>query len=180
MPLNSGVTSRMEVRPLIKADASAFQVLRLSALRECPAAFGSSYEEECGIPVAAVSMRISETAERCVFGAFDQAELIGCIGLQRESKCKLAHKAFIWGMYVSPPYHNRGIGRQLLTQALQRAGAMPGLRQINLSVTAANSAALTLYENMGFRPFGTELNSLLISGELYNEVHMARSIRGES
>jgi len=42
----------MELRTLDSRDAAAFQALRLTALRECPTAFCSSYEEECDIPLA--------------------------------------------------------------------------------------------------------------------------------
>ena len=170
----------MEIRPLTKADASAFHALRLSALRECPEAFGSSFEEESDIPIAVVSDRIAATANHCLFGAFDQADLVGCIGLRRETKRKLAHKALVWGMYVAPSYHSKGIGRQLLAEALQLAESMAGLRQVKLSVTAANAAAITLYESMGFRSFGVELNSLLLDGVFHNEIHMVRYAKGDT
>ena len=36
----------MQIRELVPDDAKVFQALRLAALRECPSAFASSYEEE--------------------------------------------------------------------------------------------------------------------------------------
>ena len=83
-------------------------------------------------------------------------------------------------MYVAPSYHSKGIGRQLLAEALQLAESMAGLRQVKLSVTAANAAAITLYESMGFRSFGVELNSLLIDGAFHNEIHMVRYAKGDT
>jgi ribosomal protein S18 acetylase RimI-like enzyme len=154
-----------------------FQALRLSALRESPSAFSSSYGEECDIPIAVVAARIAPSADRCLFGAVDQSGLVGCIGLQREKGHKLAHKAYIWGMYVGPLHRNRGIGHELMARAIAHATSMPGLLSITLSVTKGNSAAFKLYEKMGFRVFGIEPGAMLIDGELLDEIHMIRSIK---
>ena len=170
----------MEIRALTEDDAGTFQALRLNALRECPSAFSSSYGEECDIPIEAISARIAGTADRRLFGAFDQSGLVGCIGLQRETKLKHAHKAQIWGMYVAPLHRNQGIGRALIVNVLDFAAAMPGLRNITLSVTRGNSAAVMLYEKMGFTAFGVEPDAMLIDNQLHDEVHMIRSAKGEA
>jgi hypothetical protein len=94
----------LNIRILQAQDAGTFQALRLSALRECPTAFSSSYEEECDIPLARVGERLAPIADRAVFGAFDDAVLIGTTGLRREQPRKLSHKATIWGVYVAPGY----------------------------------------------------------------------------
>lgn len=90
----------MHIRELGSENARVFQVLRLAALRECASAFASSYEEECETPIAVVADRLAAKADRCVLGAWLGSDLIGMLGLQREEMRKLAHKAFIWGMYV--------------------------------------------------------------------------------
>ena len=89
------------VRELGAADAAAFQALRLRGLAECPAAFAASHDEECGRPEAEVADRLRGGPDRCVLGAFRGAALVGCLGVDRERKRKLAHKAFLWGMYVA-------------------------------------------------------------------------------
>lgn len=164
----------MEIRILQESDAPQFQRLRLSALRECPAAFSSSYEEECDIPLARVAERLSPTADRAVFGAFVGEELAGMVGLRRESHRKLRHKADIWGVYVAPASRKTGVGRRLLEAALHHAAAMPGLRQLTLGVNAANPAAMALYRALGFEPFGIEKGFMMIDGVLHDEVHMVR------
>jgi RimJ/RimL family protein N-acetyltransferase len=163
----------MDLRVLSPEDAAAFQPLRLNALRECPTAFSSSYEEECDIPLARVAERLTPTAEQAVFGAFEDGALIGTTGLKRESRRKLAHKAFIWGVYVAPPFRNRGVGRLLLQEALAHAASMPGLRQVSLGANAANPASIALYQSVGFEPYGVEKGFLLVDGVLYDEIHMA-------
>lgn len=165
----------MEIRALNEGDVGTFQALRLSALRDRPSAFGSSFDEECDIPIEAISERIAGTPGRCLFGAFDQSDLAGCIGLQRETGLRHAHKAHICGMYVAPLHRNKGIGRALIVNVLDFAAAMPGLRNITLSVTQGNSAAAMLYEKVGFTTFGVEPDARLIDDQLHDEIHMCRS-----
>jgi len=166
----------VEIRHLNPADAGAFQTLRLSALRECPTTFASSYEEEREIPMLTVAERLAVRADRCVIGAFEGADLVGNVGLRREEKLKLAHKAFIWGMYVAPAFRRHGVGGRLLGQALAQAASMPGVRQINLGVNAANAPAIALYEALGFEPFGLERGFMLIDGVPHDEILMSRCV----
>jgi RimJ/RimL family protein N-acetyltransferase len=163
----------VNIRVLLAEDAAAFQALRLQALLECPTAFSSSYEEERDSPLAVIAERLAPAEGRAVFGAFDAQRLVASVGIQREHQRKLAHKAFIWGMYVDPSFRGQGVGRQLLERALAHAASMPGLRQVNLGVNAANTAAIALYEAVGFERFGVERGFLLVDGVLHDEIHMA-------
>ena len=88
-------------RRLIPTDAAAWQSLRLTALRDSPSAFSASYEEECDTQLAAIAAHMAPGSGRYRFGAFDGAELIGVAGTGRESGPKVAHKAFIRGVYQS-------------------------------------------------------------------------------
>jgi ribosomal protein S18 acetylase RimI-like enzyme len=162
----------MQIRELISSDAAEFQALRLQGLTESPSAFSSSYDEECGLSPGLVAERLTPTPERCVFGAFQASLLVGILGLKREAQQKISHKAFIWGMYVAPNHRKSGIGHALVSAALAKAACMQGMRQVNLGVNAANTAALALYEKCGFKPFGIERGFMLLDGQLHDEVHM--------
>ena len=59
---------------------------------------------------------------------------------------------------------------------LEFAESIHGMRQVHLRVNAANSAAIALYEAVGFRSFGLERGAMLIDGELHDEIMMARSV----
>jgi ribosomal protein S18 acetylase RimI-like enzyme len=166
----------IQIRELVSKDADVFQALRLAALRECPSAFASSYEEEHQTQIAVVAESLVAKADRCMLGAWLGSELVGILGLQREEMRKLAHKAFIWGMYVAPGARRRGVGRQLIDQALVRARSMNGVRQVNLGVNATNAEAIALYEAAGFTKFGIERGFMLLDGELHDELHMVRNI----
>src|SRR4051812_1689574 len=77
----------MQIRRLESADVPAWRALRLRALREQPEAFTSSYEEDAAQPLAAAQDRIA-SASFAAWGAFEQAELCGIVGLQREGRAK--------------------------------------------------------------------------------------------
>lgn len=166
----------MQVRELGPDDASAFQALRLAALQECPSAFASSYAEECETPVDVVAQRLIAKEDRCVVGAWIGTDVVGMLGLKRENAPKLAHKAYLWGMYVAPIARRRGIGRKLIAEALSRAAGMGGVRQVKLGVNAANAQAIALYEVAGFRSFGVERGFMLVDGVLHDEIMMVRNI----
>jgi len=166
----------MELRVLESADAAAFSRLRLAALRECPTAFSSSYEEECDIPLARRAERMAPGRDNAIFGAFDGPDLVGTVGLHRERGLKLAHKAVIWGVYVAPSFRQRGVGRLLLERALAHAASLPGLLQVTLGVNTENTAAIALYTSLGFETFGLERGFLLVDGVLHDELHMARPV----
>ena len=165
------------VRILEAGDVEAFRTLRLAALRECPTAFSSSYEEECDIPLEHSAKRMAPDRDHVIFGAFDGERLVGSTGLAREGPRKLAHKAVIWGVYVAPAFRQRGIGRTLLEHALAYAASLPGLRRVILGANAANPAAIALYKSLGFEPFGLERAFLLVDGVLHDELHMAFDIK---
>jgi RimJ/RimL family protein N-acetyltransferase len=162
----------MKIRRLTPEDAELFQAFRLAALKEQPEAFGSSYEEEKGFPSSVVESRLACRVDRGPLGAFVNGELVGLIGLGREDKKKLAHKGMVWGLYVAPQARGQGIGRALLSEVVSFARSVDGLRKLNLSVNARNEVAIRLYEAQGFLVFGREPESMLINGELHEEIHM--------
>ena len=167
----------MEIRVLTAPDANACRLLRLEGLRDDPTAFASSYDEEREIVVGTIAQRLEPTENSAVFGALDGGALVGMVGIQRESRSKLRHKALIWGMYVTPTCRRRGVGRKLLNSVLDyAAGGMPGLRQINLCVNAKNASAIEMYRRAGFEPFGVEQAFLIVDGHPQDLIHMVRLI----
>ncbi len=72
-------------------------------------------------------------------------------------------------MFVAPTARRRGHGRALLDAVLAHARLMPGLRQLKLSVNAANGPACALYESLGFVRTGIEPDALFVDGCFYDD-----------
>lgn len=164
----------LKVRALGTADASAWRSLRLAGLRESAPAFCSSFEDEEPRPLQHTTDRLAASSgEKFTVGAFDDAgRLVGIAGFYRETLRKTCHRGTVWGMYVSPEARGRGAGRALLEALVERAAALPGLRQVTLTVTVGQDAARALYERLGFRAWGLEPGAIVVDGRPYDQVHM--------
>jgi ribosomal protein S18 acetylase RimI-like enzyme len=162
----------MKIRRLSPSDAARFQALRLVALLDTPAAFGSSHEEEKDLPPAEVERRLEERPGQATFGAFDGEALVGVVGLSRETRLKMAHKGHIWGMYVAAEARGHGVARELLMSALAHARATEGIAKVTLNVDAANVAAIALYESLGFVVFAREADAMRLDGQQRDDLQM--------
>ena len=81
-----------------------------------------------------------------IFMAYANAEPVGCVAL-----IPMDHRVTeLSKMAVDPRYRGRGIGRRLLEHAIERARAM-GAKSIFLGSSTKLSAAVHLYETLGFR-----------------------------
>jgi ribosomal protein S18 acetylase RimI-like enzyme len=161
------------VRRLVPADAAALRRLRLDALAEAPESFGSSYEEEHTLTLEDIRAWIAPPDDGALFGAFLEDGLAGIAGVSRQRRLKMRHKAHAWSVYVAPRWRGAGLGRALMLAVIAHARGMRGIRQLQLSVTAHNQAALALYASLGFREYGQEREGLCVNGIYYDEKLMA-------
>jgi RimJ/RimL family protein N-acetyltransferase len=162
------------IRRLTSADAVACRALRLRGLQESPTAFGSSYAEECALPLATTEAFLAPDSGRNMFGAFDGDTLAAMAGIGREERINLRHKAFLRGVYTAPEYRGQGIAKRVIAYALQFADTLPGVRQVTLTVNAENTAAIGVYEALGFVAYGREPDALSIADRSYDELLMVR------
>ena len=166
------------VRRLTAPDAPSLRRLRLDALVQTPESFGSSYEEEHTLTLEDIRGWITPLDDGAMFGVFADDALAGMVGVGRQRKLKMRHKAHIWSMYVAPAQRGHGLGRLLMHAAIAHAQTMRGIRQVQLSVTANNVAAAALYASLGFMEYGTEREALCVNGQLYDETLMALALSG--
>lgn len=169
-----------EVRYLNESDAHAFQILRLDALREFPEAFGMTYAEERDSPWSEYLQRFHTewiSGDSVILGAFLSGRLVGALGLRRWMREKQRHKGYIWIFFLEPEARGNGFGRHLLNAGLQYARQLPGLAQIQLSVSAGSQSARTLYVSFGFEPFGCERHALKVQDRFIDLELMALNLR---
>jgi RimJ/RimL family protein N-acetyltransferase len=183
------MNSAVPIRQLGPADRDAYFQLRLRGLKAHPESFGQGYEEALakGASQHDAMLQGARAAKGdFLLGAFvvnaavnatpANAPLIGVVGLLRSQRDKEQHKAAVIGMYVAPEATGRGVGRALLNALLERAAQVEGLRQIQLIVNSQNEAARKLYESLGFRRYGCEIDALNVNGVFHDADLMARFV----
>ncbi|KHK57379.1 GCN5 family acetyltransferase [Ralstonia sp. A12] len=166
------MSNTIVVRQLALADAADYRAIRLAALQDSPEAFGSTYEAEAGLPLAAFAQRLTTTT---VLGAYDGARIVGMVGFKQQTGAKDAHKGFVWGFYVAPEVRGRGVGTALVDGIV--AAATGVVEQLTLSVVHTNAAALALYQRCGFDTYGIEPRALKSAAGYADEVLMVRFLQ---
>ena len=137
--------------------------LRLKALTEAPEAFASSYEDELAFDDEVWIGRL-DTAHRrdgnTAFFAEIAGGLVGMAGAHWSSKAKLRHVAEVYGVYVSPTARGRGVAAALMTQLLADLRSLGQFEKVKLSVNGELTAAIGLYEKLGFVRVGVARREL--------------------
>jgi ribosomal protein S18 acetylase RimI-like enzyme len=104
-------------------------------------------------------------------GAYSENVLAGVVSFARdgEDREKLRHKGLMFTMYVLKEFRGRGIAQELLECLITRVKTIPDIEQINLIVISSNARARHLYEKIGFKKYGTELNSIKWKNKYFSE-----------
>ena len=158
-------------------DAAALLALRRESLREEPLAFLASPEDDLASSEDAVRAMLARAPQAVVFGA-RAPELVGFVGLHCGSARKAAHKANLWGLYVTPAWRGRGLGMRLVQAAVAHARTLPGVSAVRLGVSESAPGARRLYERCGFVPWGTEPDAIRHDGRSLAECHMQLQLTG--
>ncbi len=91
------------------------------------------------------------TAERgLVLLAVAEQAVVGALDLWAGERPDNRH-AGRFGMSVARGWRGLGIGRRLLTRAIEEARAWPGFCRLDLECVAWNAPAIALYEGLGFK-----------------------------
>ncbi len=128
-------------------DWQRFRTLRLSALRDAPDAFWTTYEQSLGQPEAFWRDRLA-TPRTAYFTTSGDDGLVG-VGPDPGDDTE----AVIISMWVSPHARGQGVGERLARAAIEFAREV-GFPAVKLEVVDTNIAAVRLYERLGFVPNG--------------------------
>jgi GNAT superfamily N-acetyltransferase len=158
------------VRETVPDDWQALRDIRLEALREAPAAFWSTYEQEV---LRGETYWRDRIAGGGTFLAFipevSASKPIGLTGGYQLDPVTVE----LVSMYVRPVARGRGAGEALVAAVINWASKR-NAESVHLWVTETNSHARALYERLGFAPTG-ERQSLPRDPGL-SEVAMARRL----
>ncbi|PYC43063.1 MULTISPECIES: GNAT family N-acetyltransferase [Pseudomonas] len=165
----------MQIQHLTPDDAAQYRALMLEAYERHPQAFTSSVREREKLPLAWWAARLDGELD-LLLGAFSEGRLLGIVGLAFELREKARHKATLFGLYVTGEQRSCGLGYQLVQRLLAEAADYEGLRLVQLTVTAGNDAALSVYRRCGFVQFGLEPQAVCVGEDYLDKIHMWREV----
>jgi len=159
-------------RKLEASDWEQYKELRLLSLVQSSESFENSFDDESTLRNEQWIGRVTPTQGAFVMGAFDGDVLIGVAGFAQAIKEKIKHKSYLWGVFVKQEYRGKSIANDMLGKLVHIAFQNTDVSQIQLTVACENKAAISLYEKLGFRKYGTEVDALRVGEKSYDEVLM--------
>lgn len=163
----------MQYRTLTPDDWQAYKKIRLKSLEEAPQAFESSFIEESHLSPQEWRARLTHTSSSFCLGAVsDIGELCGIAGFSQGHKLKTQHKAYLWGVYVSPDARGCGVAQQLIETIIHKFNGLYDISLIQLTVTSNNASALGLYQRLGFKQYGVEKDAIRVKNRSFDEILM--------
>lgn len=167
-------------RELDSADASAYQALRMQALQEEPQAFTRSYDDECTLSNKDFKAHLTATHNHFTIGVIDGNNLVACVHFSRSPQSQRRHLGEITELYVEPSYRSEDIGKDLVSDCIERAAELPYLTHIDAICSAASIHARRLFKGAGFAVWGIESNAMRVNGEPVTQLHMRRPLKPET
>jgi ribosomal protein S18 acetylase RimI-like enzyme len=131
--------------------ASSYKAVRLRALQDTPAAFGSTYARESQFTDADWQQRAANlcTPRSIGYLAHDHDVYSGiAISFLNEQNPQHAE---LMSMWVAPEQRRASTGR-LLVDAIEAWARRSGADTLQLMVTSKNLAAIAFFERLGFAP----------------------------
>jgi putative acetyltransferase len=135
-------TEQVEIRPYEPTDQTGFAQLVATVLAE----YGFNLD-----PILEADLGHPEISYQGLWVAIYEDFLVGSVAIRLLDEGRAAE---LKRMYLQPDYRGRGLGRNLLNQAIDWAKAR-GCRSIVLDTSTAMTAAQHLYESVGFARTGT-------------------------
>lgn len=142
-----------EIRRVRRGDAMALRELRLAALAESPAAFGSTHADEAEYPADVWRRRAELGAAGDETATFVAIEGDVWLGLAGGFKGRDEGVVELISMWVDPQARGRRLGVRLLDTVVDWSKEVDAT-SMELWVTVGNNAATRLYEHYGFSEVG--------------------------
>ena len=142
--------------------------------------YGLSYPEELNFSIKEEEDFIAHYSKdkgSIMISAFNGDRLVGNASLSCViTKKKTLHRA-TFGIAILRSDWGQGLGKKILTELI-RFAKQAGYEFLELEVTANNTSAVNLYEEMGFIVYGKRPHSLkLKNGDYYDELLMTLKLK---
>lgn len=163
----------MKIRALTPADLASYRRLRLESILDSPSSFVPTHEEESALPEEQMAARLKASPFQVTYGAFQGEALVGTVGLVRDARSKIHHRATVVGVYVTPNARSAGAVQGMFEAVIAYARNIPELVQLDLKVNTINPRARAVYAKLGFTSCGIDYRALCIDGRFHDEERMA-------
>lgn len=146
-----------------------YKNLKLEALNKEPTAFSSSYEESAQYSDDYWQKKLVNI----IFAEID-GELVGMLGIVKNSHQKRKHAVSIVSVYVKEKFRGQGIAKKLMEAALEEIKKDSNVIKVDLDVNTEAKVAVKLYQSFGFQIAGTWQKELKIDGQYYDLYEMEK------
>ena len=136
-------------------DVERYTRLRRQMLETDPWSFSASPDDDKGLDKEHLTDALGRE-DYAICGVEIGGELVAAAGIMRARRQKHRHRCEISGVYVVPEHRGRGLGRAVVSLAIELARGWSGVDYVDLGVSERASAARQLYESLGFVQWGRE------------------------
>lgn len=155
----------IDVRSIQADEGELLREVRLAALKSAPAAFLETYDEVAADPADVWAARAAASTgegDQLIMVALHEGRPVGMAGIAREIGQRRRHRATLWGVWLDPAHRGRGVGRQMVSTALDWARDRE-VRAVYLEVVENEDPSWSLYGRLGFvrrevDPFGAHVD----------------------
>jgi RimJ/RimL family protein N-acetyltransferase len=155
----------IDVRSIQADEGELLREVRLAALKSAPAAFLETYDEVAADPADVWAARAAASTgegDQLIMVALHEGRPVGMAGIAREIGQRRRHRATLWGVWLDPAHRGRGVGRQMVSTALDWARELE-VRAVYLEVVENEDPSWSLYGRLGFvrrevDPFGAHFD----------------------
>jgi len=147
----------LECRMLKPQEAEIFRPVRLAALKEAPLDFESIYVFESRMLMPDLHKVMQQHA---IVGAFSAGQLKGFAIIDGVRMPRIAHRARLSSVYVSPDVRGTGAAESMMKWILKEFGRYFSLYR--LGVRKENERAIGFFKKMGFEEIGVEPHAMLV------------------
>jgi RimJ/RimL family protein N-acetyltransferase len=121
-------------------------------------------------------LKALESDDAVFVWGFDGKTLVGTCDILRPHFAELRHTGLL-DIGILADFRGVGLGEAMVSSAVEAARSL-GIWLVELRVFSTNSAAIKLYERIGFKRSGTTPNMIMKNGKYIDDVQMYIDLRG--